>query len=70
MDQKVFEVGSEVMVAEDAPGGLYSAFFEDDGETGYFYAVDLRRSDNMILVRFTSTMSPVSLIEIGHPLCL
>jgi hypothetical protein len=49
MDEQTFQVGSDVFVAEDAPDGRYSAFFEDDGETGYFYAVDLSRQDNMIL---------------------
>ena len=49
MDEQIFQVGSDVIVAEDAPDGQHSAFFEDDGETGYFYALDLSRSDDMIL---------------------
>lgn len=49
MDEETFQVGSEVFIAKDAPNGKYSAFFEDDGETGYFYAVDLTQSDNTIL---------------------
>ena len=49
MDEQTFQVGSDVFVAEDAPDGPHSAFFEDDGETGYFYAVDLSRSENTIL---------------------
>src|SRR5678815_4002694 len=49
MDEQTFQVGSEVFVAQDAPDGRYSAFFEDDGETGFFYAVDLGQADNMIL---------------------
>jgi hypothetical protein len=49
MDEHTFQVGSDVFVAEDAPGGRYSAFFEDDGETGYFYAVDLGKPNNTIL---------------------
>lgn len=49
MNEQTFQVGSDVFVAEDAPAGRYSAFFEDDGETGYFYAVDPSRLDDMIL---------------------
>src|SRR5882757_4691576 len=49
MDEQIFRVGSDVFVAKDAPGNQHSAFFEDDGATGYFYAVDLTRSDNVIL---------------------
>jgi hypothetical protein len=49
MSEQVFQVGSDVFVADDSPGGRYRAFFEDDGETGYFYAVDLTQSDHTIL---------------------
>jgi len=49
MEDKIFQVGGDVFAAEDSPDGQHSAFFEDDGETGYFYAIDLTRSDNMIL---------------------
>jgi len=49
MDGHTFQVGSDVFVAQDGPDGRYSAFFEDDGETAYFYAVDLSRPDNTIL---------------------
>jgi hypothetical protein len=38
--EQTFQVGSGVLATEDAPDGRYCAFFEDDGETGYFYAVD------------------------------
>jgi hypothetical protein len=32
----------------DSPGGPFSAFFDDAGEAGYFYAVDLT-ADKLIL---------------------
>ena len=44
MDGQTFTVGNEVWFAVDSPGGRYSAFFEDDGETGYFYAYDLNEA--------------------------
>jgi hypothetical protein len=49
MNELTFQIGSDASLAEDSPSGQYSAVFEDDGETGYFYAVDLTRSDDMIL---------------------
>jgi hypothetical protein len=48
MEAHVFQPGDNSFAAEDSPGGQYSAFFEDDGETGYFYAIDLTRTDNTI----------------------
>jgi hypothetical protein len=49
LSEQTFQVGSDFFVAEDAPDGRYGAFFEEDGETAYFYAVDLSRSDDAIL---------------------
>ena len=46
--QRTFRPGRNVFVVNDSPAGPYSAFFDDDGEAGYFYAVDLT-SDNLIL---------------------
>lgn len=37
------------MAESDALEGTHSAFFEDDGETGYFYACDDAREDFPIL---------------------
>ncbi|MGD0732743.1 MAG: DUF2251 domain-containing protein [Terracidiphilus sp.] len=49
MEKHTFQPGDKAFLAVDAPGGRYSAFFEDDGETGYFYAVDLSRPNDAIL---------------------
>ncbi len=49
MEWHTFQPGDNSFVAEDSPGGHHSAFFEDDGDTGYFYAVDLARTDHRIL---------------------
>ena len=49
MAEQTFQPGDCVLLLCDAPGGSVSASFEDDGETGYFYAIDLTRTDNMIL---------------------
>jgi hypothetical protein len=49
LEEHEFLVGSKVLVAEDSPNGVYSAVFEDDGETGYFYAVRLPQTDDGIL---------------------
>lgn len=34
-------VGSPLVLQGAAPSGEYAALFEDDGETGYFYALNL-----------------------------
>jgi hypothetical protein len=49
MEDLAFQPGDESFVAEDSPCGQYSAVFEDDGETGYFYAMELIQPDNTIL---------------------
>lgn len=45
MASQTFQLGGGTFAAEDSPGGRYSAVFEDDGETGYFYALDLESDD-------------------------
>jgi len=49
MKPHIFHPGDNSFAAKDSPGGRYSAFFEDEGDTGYFYAVDLTRKDQTIL---------------------
>lgn len=36
----ILTVGTPLVVDADSPAGRWAAVFEDDGETGYFYAVD------------------------------
>jgi hypothetical protein len=38
--EETLKVGRALVVDADSPAGRYAAVFEDDGETGYFYAVD------------------------------
>ena len=50
----MFTPGYGTIFASASPTRANSAFFEDDGDTGYFYAIDLdridtSRCDNMIL---------------------
>ena len=49
MAGETLTVGTPIIIPQDSPNGLYSAFFEDEGETGYFYAVDLSRSADPIV---------------------
>jgi len=44
-----FKPGDKSSVAVDSLSGQFSAFFEDEGETGYFYAMDISKTDEMIL---------------------
>lgn len=45
----LLNVGTPLVVQSSSSDGKYGAVFEDDGETGYFYALDLSRQDNPIL---------------------
>ncbi|AIR91021.1 DUF2251 domain-containing protein [Pseudomonas cremoricolorata] len=40
--------GTELVIEGPAAQGPYAAVFEDDGETGYFYALDSSKDDNPI----------------------
>ncbi len=42
-------VGVETVVQSDSLIGRYQTVFEDDGETGYFYALDTEKADNPIV---------------------
>jgi hypothetical protein len=42
-------VGEAIVVQSDSSIGRYRAVFEDDGQTGYFYALDMTRPDNPIV---------------------
>jgi hypothetical protein len=49
MTAETLVVGAPTIIPQDPPDGRHSAFFEDDGETGYFYALDLLRTPDRIL---------------------
>jgi hypothetical protein len=49
MEGETLVVGTPTIIPIDSPNGRYSAFFEDDGDVGYFYALDLSRSADKIL---------------------
>jgi hypothetical protein len=40
--------GQPVVIESPSPFASYAVVFEDDGETGYFYALDLAKQDNPI----------------------
>jgi hypothetical protein len=48
MAQQTFLPGNDAFTATAAPDGRFGAFFDDDGESAYFYALDLD-SDDLIL---------------------
>lgn len=41
-------VGTPVIVEGGSPKGHFAAVFEDDGQTGYFYALDMSAAGNPI----------------------
>jgi hypothetical protein len=47
--KETIRVGEAAVVQSASPVGRYQAVFEDDGATGYFYALDTARTDNPIV---------------------
>jgi hypothetical protein len=47
--EEQFLVGKDAYVSSKSPTTAYGAFFEDDGDTGYFYGMDLSREANQVL---------------------
>jgi len=47
--EEIIEVGKETVVEGPSPTPPLMAVFEDDGETGYFYALDNSRADDPIM---------------------
>jgi hypothetical protein len=46
--KQIFLVGNDTFVNSPAPAGPFLAIFEDDEDTGYFYAIDTRGGDKPI----------------------
>ncbi len=46
--QETIIVGEKVSIFGDSPQGRFSTIFEDDSETGYFYAWDNEKAKNKI----------------------
>lgn len=47
--KQTLNVGVPCVVQSDSPISRYQAVFEDDGDTGYFYALDIEKADNPIV---------------------
>lgn len=47
--EETIKVGQPVIVEGPAPNTSYGAVFEDDGETGYFYGLDLLQTEQPIV---------------------
>jgi hypothetical protein len=46
--EQLIEVGHEVVIEVASPNTPYLVVFEDDGETGYFYAIDASNESSPI----------------------
>jgi hypothetical protein len=46
--QQEILVGKPTTIESDSPSAPYATVFEDDGDTGYFYALDLRDPESPI----------------------
>lgn len=46
--QETINVGEEKTIFGESPAGRFATVFEDDGRTGYFYALDAEKTNNNI----------------------
>jgi hypothetical protein len=46
--EQELHIGRPTVVDSRAPKGVFAAVFEDDGDTGYFYALDTRQEEQQI----------------------
>ncbi len=44
--EQTLNVGTDTYVDSPSPGGRYAVVFEDEGRTGYFYALDMSKMSN------------------------
>jgi hypothetical protein len=49
MHEAMFLVGTPVTIPSGSPDNRHGAFFEDDGDSGYFYALDLSRPEDRVV---------------------
>jgi len=47
--EETLHVGTETFVESVSPRGRYALVFEDDGATGYYYALDTNKEGNPIV---------------------
>jgi len=47
--EQTIKVGKPMVIEGPSPSAKYGIVFEDDGETGYLYALDFARTDNPIV---------------------
>ena len=47
--EQTIRIGEKVVIEGPSPSASFCVVFEDDGETGYFYALDMSRQDDPIL---------------------
>ncbi len=47
--EQIIRVGEKIVVEGPSPSTQFSVVFEDDGDTGYLYGLDMSRQDDPIL---------------------
>jgi hypothetical protein len=62
-----FHVGRKDLFQGDSPSGRFSAFFEDDGDTGYFYALDLERADADQILDAVQVYNVANVVDADRP---
>ena len=63
----VFTPGEESFYAVDSPTSSFSAVFEDDGETGYFYAYDRAAPDDARILDACHICNVANVVDRDRP---
>ncbi|MFZ1701273.1 MAG: DUF2251 domain-containing protein [Pyrinomonadaceae bacterium] len=46
--EETIEIGNPILLESSSPENAFAVFFEDEGETGYFYALDTKRKNPIV----------------------
>lgn len=64
---ELFKPGQHCYLASDSPLKPYSAFFEDDGETGYFYAWEQHAEGDGRILDAVHVYNVASIVDAERP---
>ncbi|HXD33596.1 MAG TPA: DUF2251 domain-containing protein [Pyrinomonadaceae bacterium] len=65
--EETFQVGEEKVLPGDSPQAPHGVVFEDDGDTGYFYALDFEGDDDYTIVDALNIYNAKSVVDKAKP---
>ena len=65
--ERTLKVGTPTVLEVDGPVPPYKVVFEDDGQTGYFYALDVSRAQESQILDAVSIYDAARIADRSHP---